>query len=277
MSTHPPSARRASHAGHTLVEVLTAVAVLALMLLLIFQVIEGIFNATHSQSQGIEAVSSGRRVLDVMTTDLQNAVVNNDAAVIAPAGTNTNSLFALVANRRGASGQSSRFLAVSYALNGSNQVIRSYGPVGFASPDLLAAALSSPVPSNVPLARNVLAVQVLAVTDSTNYPLSGPVVANWAVAGNYNGHPVPQGYNALMAEGEGFTQGLTNCTRAIEVWVAVTDEQTSALLRSNGKLTPLIASLGTDPTLWRTRFASSLVPRDCRKAIRVMSKTIPLP
>jgi len=277
MSAHPPVTARSTVSGHTLVEVLTAVAVLALMLLLIFQVIEGIFNATHSQSQAIEAVSSGRRILDVMTADLENAVINNDATVIAPSGTNTNMLFALLANRRGATGQSSRFLSVSYSLDGSNQAIRSYGSVGYASNDLLSAAVSTPVPSRVPLARNVLAIRALAVTDSTNYPFSGPVVANWAVTGSYNGHPVPSGYNALMAEAEGFVTGLTNCTRAVEVWVAVTDEQTCSLLRSNGKLAALIASLGSDPSLWRTRLSSSLVPTDCRRAIRVMSKTISLP
>lgn len=276
MTAHHSSSGRSRLAAHTLIEVLTAVAVLALMLVLIFQVIQGIFDATHSQSQGIEAVSSGRRVLDVMTVDLENALINGDTTLLAPSGGGS-TLFSLLANRRGASGQSSRFLAVSYALDGSNQVVRSYGSVGFSSSNLMSAMISAPAPPPVPLARNVLAIEALAVTDTTNYPLSGTAVPNWAVTGSYNGHVVPAGFNALISKGAGFVQGLTNCTRSLDVWVAVTDEQTCSVLKSTGKLPSLLSGLGNDPTLWRSLLSSSLVPRDCRHAIRVMSKTIPLP
>jgi len=264
--------------GHTLIEVLTAVSILAVMMVLMYEMVEGIFKATRNQNHGIESVAAGRRVLDVMTGDLQNGLFNESSTLIAPTNAASTNLFALLTNRRGSNSASTpRFLAVSYALNGSNQVIRSYASIGYGSVNSLSTPLTIPTAPSVPLAKGVLAVQVRAVTANTNYPLSGVTSSNWGVTGSYNGRVVPSGYNAIVANSTGFARRLTNCTQAIEVWIAVVNEQDYALLKSSGKLAPLVASLEGDPTRWRSLIDARAIPAHVKSAIHIQKKTIPLP
>ncbi|MCE9543199.1 MAG: prepilin-type N-terminal cleavage/methylation domain-containing protein [Verrucomicrobia bacterium] len=266
------------HEGHTLIEVLVAVGILAMMLVLMYEMVDGIFHATRNQSNGMECVATGRRALDVMTIDLQNGLFNGNSTLIAPTNASETNIFALVTNRRGSNSSSTpRFLAVSYSLNGSNQVVRSYGSIGFGVMSSLSSSLTMPASPSIPLAKGVLAVKALAVTDSTNYLLSGVASSNWAVTGSYNGHAVPSGYNAIVADSAGFSIGLTNCTHAIEVWIAVVDEQDYGLLKSSGKLAPLVASLGSDPTAWRAQVDAWTIPADVKSGIHIQKKTIPLP
>ena len=277
MNSLPVMPRGKSTGGHTLVEVLVAVGVLALMLVLIFQVIEEVLTATRTQNQGIEAVSSARRLLDVMTIDLQNAVIGGDATMVAPTSGGTN-LFALVSNRRGAaSTNATRFLAVSYSLNDSNQVVRSYGSVGFARTNLLSAALTASTNASIPLASGVLGIQVRAVTDSTNYPLSAPVSPNWAVTGRYRGNTVPPGYNAIVTRASGFAARMTNCTRTVEISVAIADEATCGILKSSGGLGTVTSALSGDSSGWRGAVDGLAIPGRLKSAIRIIEKTIPLP
>jgi type II secretory pathway component PulJ len=263
--------------AYTLVEMLTAVSVLALMLVMMFQVIDGIFRASRRQNREMESVATGRRALDVMTIDLQNALFTGNATLLAPSSPESN-LFAMLSTRRGEnSAGTPRFLAVSYSLDDSNQIIRSYGPVDYQATNLFIATLQAPVNTSLPLAKGVLALQARAVTDSTNYPLSGPSSSNWASAGSYNGYTIPSGYNAILAHSEGLARGLTNCTLAIEVWIAVVDDQNYALLKSSGKLASLCASLGEDPSLWRVQVDALTIPSDIKSGVRIQKKTIPLP
>ncbi len=264
--------------GHTLTEVLTAVGILAVMLVLMYEMVEGIFKATRNQNHGIESVAAGRRVLDVMTGDLQNGLFTESSTLIAPTNAASTSLFALVTNRRGSNSASTpRFLAVSYALNGSNQVVRSYGSISYGTVSSLFTPLTILEAPTVPLAKGVLAVQARAVTANTNYPLSGVTSSNWGVTGSYNGRVVPSGYNAIVANSSGFARRLTNCTQAVEVWIAVVDEQDYVLLKSSGKLAPLVASLVGDPTRWRSLIDARAIPAQVKSAIHIQKKTIPLP
>ena len=247
------------------------------MLVLMFEVIDGTFRATRKQNRSMESVATGRQALDVMETDLENAVFNGNATLLAPSSPGSN-IFAMLVNRRGAnSTEAPRFLAVSYSLNSSNQIIRSYGGVDYGSTNLMADTLSAPVNESLPLAKGVLAVQARAVTDSTNYPLSGTASPNWATTESYNGSAVPTGYNAILAHSLGLARGLTNCTQAIEIWVAVVNIQDYTLLRNSGKLSPLIASFGTDPSAWRAQVDAQQIPADIKSGVRIQKKTVSLP
>ena len=263
--------------GHTLIEVLVAVGVLALLVVLIFQVIENIFTATRTQNHAIEAVGSGRRLLDVMTVDLQHAVVGRDATLLAPI-TNGTVLISFLTTRRGpVSTNSSRFLSVTYSLNASNQVVRSYGTVGFARTNLLAASLNAATNSAGPLAIGVLGLDLRAVTESTNYALSATASSNWAVTTSYNGLAVPAGYNALVPSSCGFAKGLTNTTRAIEITAAVVDDQNRALLQSQNDLLAVKALLTANPSTWRASIDHASIPSQTKSGIRILKKTINLP
>ena len=269
--------KRSALRAYTLLETLTAVSILALMLVLMFQVTDGIFHASRRQNREMEAVATGRRALDVMTVDLQNALFTGNATLLAPSSPGSN-LFAVLATRIGAnSSETPRFLAVSYSLNGSNQIIRSYGPVDYGATNLFIATLQAPVNECLPLASGVLALQARAVTESTNYALSGPASSNWATTGSYNSYTIPSGQNAILAHSAGLARGLTNCTQAIEIWIAVVDGQNYALLKSAGKLAPLSAALGSDPSTWRAQVDAQSIPPDIKSGIRIQKKTIPLP
>lgn len=263
-------------AAFTILELLTAMAVLALILVMLVQVVNGLLQSTRTQNQQMDSVASARRAIDVMATDFRNAVVGENTAILMPtvAGSNT---FALLTSRRGAGVMADhRFLAVRYSTNASNQIIRSYGSVGFTNTDLLAAAVSAATNDGVPLAKGILGIQARAVGDGTNtYPITSAASANWATT-SYNGLLPPPGYQALITRAPAFAANLTNRTRAIEIWIAAVDEQNYMLLTSSSKLTAAQTSLGSDPQAWRAAIDACDIPGQVKSGIRVLNKTIPI-
>ncbi len=262
----------------TLIELLTAMAVLALILVMMLQVVNGLLQSTRTQSQQMDSVATARRALDVITSDLNHAVVGENATILAPDGANSN-LFALLVSRRGISGATDhRFLAVSYSTNASNQLIRSYGSVSYGQTNMLEAVtdVSSPVE---PLARGILAIQVRAIADGTNsYAFTNAASANWST-NNYNGFTAPAGYKALLVRGPTFVSFLpssTNFTRGVEVWITAVDDQNYSLLESANQLATTRDLLGADPTAWQTAIDTSTIPPQAKSGIRILNKTIPL-
>jgi type II secretory pathway pseudopilin PulG len=141
-------------AAFTLVELLTATAIMALVLVLLLQILNGILDSTRVQNQQMEAVGSARRVMDVIASDLRNAVISENSSILIPTAGSSNS-FALLAARRGTNGATGhRYLAVRYSTNSSNQIIRSYGSSTFSGTNPLADAASAATITPVePLAR----------------------------------------------------------------------------------------------------------------------------
>ncbi len=252
----------------TILELLVSMAVLAVILVMMVQVVNGLLQSTRTQSQQMDSVASARRAIDVMAADLQNAVVGETAAILVPTTAGSN-LFALLTSRRGSNGSTSnhRFLAVSYSTNSSNQLIRSYASVDFAQTDLLAAALNTTVPFE-PLARGILAIQVRAITGTTNSPVTDSASANWAT-NNYNGIPLPDDFRAIIPRSPAFASPLT--AHALEIWIAAVDDQNRQLLPGSYKLT------NADPTSWRTDIDGSALPAQVKSGIRILNKTVPLP
>jgi len=267
--------------GHTLPELLVAIAVLCLLVVLIFQVIEEVLHVTNSQEQKIEATASGRRLLDVMAVDIENAVIGSDATVIAPTSA-TNVILAMLCNRRAPTSQSaSRFLAVKYAIDSSSKVYRSYGSVGFSRTNLMDASLNAstnPVANAaIPLASGILAVQARAFTSKTNYPVSSVPSPNWAVTNSYRGYAVPSGYNALVTASSGYGSSLTNCTRSLEISVAAVDSSDYGMILSTGNLPAVKTALAGDPIGWKVALDNLAMPPRIKSAIRILQKTTPLP
>lgn len=267
--------------GHTLPELLVAMAVLCLLVVLIFQVIEQVLHVTNTQEQKIEATASGRRLLDVMAVDLENAVIGSDATVIAPTSP-TNVILAMLCNRRApTSAGASRFLAVKYAIDSGGRVYRSYGSVGFSRTNLMAASLNAstnPVTNAaIPLASGILAVQARAFTASTNYPVSSAPSPNWAMTNSYRGNAIPPGYNALVTASSGYSSSLTNCTRSLEISVAAVDSADYGLILSTGNLPAVKTALAGDPIGWKVALDNLAMPARIKSAIRILQKTIPLP
>jgi prepilin-type N-terminal cleavage/methylation domain-containing protein len=264
----------------TLVELLTATAILSLLLMLMFQIVSEILQSTKVQNQQMESVASARRALDVMACDLQNAVVGEDVSILVPSSPGTTNLFSLMAYRRGPNGDATnRFLAINYSTNGSDQLFRSYGSVDYSQTNFLTVAYATNTPS-YPLASHILGVEALSVTERTNYPVTSSVSPNWATnAYNSTNANTPDGFNALITTKPNFASSLTNRSYAMQVWIAAVDDQNYSLLTNTGKLDAVKTALSnaSDPSGWRDAVDGSSIPAPAKSGIRILNKTITLP
>jgi prepilin-type N-terminal cleavage/methylation domain-containing protein len=276
MKKTPPQSRSAPSSGFTLLEVLVAAAVLGLVMALVLQIVNAMLESTGGASRQMESTAAARRALDTMATDLQKAAVGENVAILVPTGSSAD-LFAAVTQRRLPAGQTGRFLAVRYFTNAQNELRRAYAPVADSSTDLLGAATNAATTSS-PLATGILAVAVRALADGTNsYPVSNAPSANWSTA-IYNTFAAPTGYKALLTTGPSFAAGLTNRTRALEIWIAAADSQTISLLTNTSKLAALTSALDPAyPQNWRAKVDETDIPPQAKSSIRVLSKTIPVP
>jgi hypothetical protein len=260
-------------------------AVMALVLAMALQLTNGLLESLRVQNQQMDSVASARRALDVIAADLENAKIDNHSSLLVPTSVGSN-LFALITKRRGTNGATDhRFLAVCYTTNADGGLVRSYGSIGFSGQDLFQQTLdvtdpnASSAPSLHPLASGILGIDVRALGDGSNaYPFGlSAALANWAT-NNYNGQPTPAGYLALVTRGPSFAHGLTNRTRAVEIWIAAANDQNYELLKSTGQLAAAQAALGSWPPDWRDDIDKSPdIPPSAKSAIRVLTKTIPLP
>jgi prepilin-type N-terminal cleavage/methylation domain-containing protein len=250
----------------TLIEVLVATAVLALILVMMLGVTNGILSSTRAQNQQMDSVASARRALDVLTSDIGAAVIGPSSSILLPSVASTN-LLALVAQRRGPdSAGSPRFLAVRYSTN-SDALYRSYDAVSFASTDFLnPAAGAATTTSTNPLAPGILAVRILEKG-----------VVGTSATNTYAGFPVPVGWSALATPASPLGASVTNRTRALEIWVTAIDPQGLSLLTNSGQLATAKSLLGSDPTHWRAAIDASDLSSATKSALRVLNKTVSLP
>jgi len=260
--------------GFTILELLVAMAVLSIILAMLVQVVNGLLQATNIQNQKMESVASARRALDVMTSDLQNAVISENSTILVP---DSGNLFALLTTRRGPNPTTNhRVLAVNYATNAVNELYRSYGSVSFGQANQIAAAASTLALPEDPLAKGILAIQARAITDGTNsYDIGSTASAHWAT-NKYNGLDVPTGYKALITASPAFSADLTNRTRALELWVVAVDDLNYQTLKASGGLAIVEQALGGDPAMWRSEIDASAAPAKAKSSIQVLNKTIPL-
>lgn len=269
----------------TLVELLVAMAVMALVLAMALQLTNGLLEGLRVQNQQMDSVASARRALDVLAADLENSKIDNHSSLLVPTASGSD-LFALLTRRRGTNGAPDhRFLAVRYSTNTNGALIRSYGSVGFSASDLLQQTLDATVPNAAsapslhPLASGILGIDIRALGDGSEaYPFGLTAAsANWAT-NSYNGQATPSGYLALVTRAPSFSYGLTNRTRAIEVWIAAVSDQNYELLTNTSQVVAVKAALGSYPPDWRADIDNSPdIPPRAKSAIRILTKTIPLP
>lgn len=270
----------------TLVELLVAMAVMALLLVLMLQVTNGVLISSRTQNQQMESGAAARRALDVMAVDIQKAVTAGNSSILVPGGKRDSNLMVLPTARLRPSGTSAgahRFLAVAYSTNTSNQIVRSYASVPFSELNPVANLPSYRFTNSGPLASGILALQILAIGDGTNaYAVTNYPSANWAT-NSYNGLTPGLGYSALVTPSSTFAStnslsSLSNCTRALQVWIAAIDEKNYRLLTNSGRLTTAQSALSsTNPLFWRATVDAASIPAQTKSAIRILSKTIPLP
>jgi type II secretory pathway pseudopilin PulG len=254
----------------SLVELLSAMAVLAMVLAILLQVVNGVLQSARMQSQQMESVGAARRALDIMAVDLSGAIIGESSAILAsPAN------LALITDRRGTNISNHRFLAVTYSLNGT-QLVRTYRSVSFNEADLLTAAQDTNGASVTSLTDGILGLNLRVITTSGPQATTNTDSANYATA-LYNGLAVPAGWKALITASPAFASSLTNRAQALEVWIAAVDEQNRRILEGAGNLATAQTALESNPTLWRSAIDSANIPLPAKSAIRILNKTIPLP
>ncbi|MCX6970672.1 MAG: prepilin-type N-terminal cleavage/methylation domain-containing protein [Verrucomicrobia bacterium] len=268
---HPSSFILRPFKAFTILELLVSMAVLAMILVMLLQVVNGILQSTKTQSQQMDSAGAARRMLDVMQADLSKAIVGENAAIFV---NSSSPGLAFLTARRGPTGSvGHRFLAVQYGLGGTNntQLTRSYGSSSFANTNLLLDTVNTP--TNSVLADGILGFQIRVLTSSSNYASTGTPSANWAT-NNYNNVPGPGGWNALLTGSPSFAAGLPNRARALQIWVAAVDKQSLQLVSA----TSAQAVFGTDPTAWQSSVDTSTnLPAPVKSCIRILTKTFALP
>ncbi len=290
---------RKSFQAFTILELLTAVAVMALMLVLFLQITNHTLQTSKATTHQMDSSQAARRILDALSSDIANAVLGTESTILTKEAGGAPSLAFLTSGRGPDTTSSARFLAVGYKLE-NHQLIRSYNAVGWTDVPatypggfLYVAEAASDSPAfTTSLASGILQFSVLAILeDGTMVSLLTPPGDAAGISGNaagttsFEGQTVPNGWTALVPAKPPIPNPLTSSTarvRALLVAIASVDEESLGLLGAT-TLTfdqPSTGFLTTwNPvTAWETELSTeSQLPGPVRSAIRFTTKVIPLP
>lgn len=272
--------------GFTLIELLVSVAVMALLLVLLLQMVGSVLSATRTSRQEMNASRSCRAVLDALGNDLANAVTQNGAAIFVRSGSDNNTRLVLLTNGREPTTTVTgvcRWNAVSYTLSG-NQIIRAVAPVAWSQTDLAGAAMaavSSPVHSSV-IASNVIRFEAAVVLDSPSNEASlMPVTqgGSWLKQTSAG-----DGEFSALVLSDPMTVSTTPRVRSIVGAVAAVDHQGMRLLNDQGKLPDFIAALSasnpgqTPIEVWNQRISAGLgaFPSPVLASLQTSQRVYPL-
>jgi len=262
---------KARGAAFTLIELLVSMAVLAMLMGILLQVVNGILQSTQLYSRQMDSVGAARRAMDTLSLDISRAVVGEYSAILM--GPNK---LAMVTDRRGTNSSDHRFLGVTYSVNTSNQIVRTYRSVSFNETDLLAAAQETSGATMSPLANGILGWSIRAMTSSGPHASTNSTTPNYAT-NIYNGFTVPLDWNALITASPAFASPLANRSQGLDVWIAAVDEQNEDLLQDTSKLDDILQALRVDPTHWRSAIDEADIPAPAKASIQILHQTIPIP
>jgi prepilin-type N-terminal cleavage/methylation domain-containing protein len=257
----------------TLIELLTAMAVLAIILVMLLQVVNGILQSTQTQTQQMDSVAAARRVLDVMETDLSQAVITENAAILVRLDPDAPSL-AFLSERRGPAADH-RALAVRYELGYDPEnpfrFVRAYGSVDFETVNLLDAAVNDAT-IRPALADGILAFQIRFL-DNSGVEIDSGSLASPLVEDSLNGFAAPSGWKALRTHGNAASTEAGDHVSSMQIWIAAVDEQNLGIVDPE----QVRGIFGEDPASWRTSVDNSTeLPARVKSGIRILTKTIPL-
>lgn len=264
----------------SLVEVLVAMSVLAIILALMLQVVNGILASTRTQNQQMDSSSIARRALDIMLKDLQQAAIAENAALLFPADSSSTNIIAMLAKRRGPGDATTdhRFLAVRYSTNARHELFRSFGSVSLDEVDLLGSPVTNATNTPVnPILKGILGLQITAKTEGgENHSLKSSASTGWAT-NRWNQADVPAGWRALTSTSPSWSSTATNRTQSLEIRIAAINPEGYALLESTGGLPSIEAALQAPANEWREQIDRSDIPPETKSAIRIIARTISVP
>jgi prepilin-type N-terminal cleavage/methylation domain-containing protein len=158
-----------SEQGFTLIELLTAIVVLVIILTMLAQMLNITGQTISMNTHVLTSTHNNRSVLDVLSGDLDNIVINRNLPIFVQTTSNTyagttvqSCQLSFISRARGPStvvpGANYRFMAVSYALSG-NKLQRTYSPVLWTTSDLTSAVVNPTSSVTTVLAKNILSFE----------------------------------------------------------------------------------------------------------------------
>ncbi|GAB4182563.1 MAG: hypothetical protein Fur0032_23580 [Terrimicrobiaceae bacterium] len=282
--------------GFTILELLVATTVLAMLSVLLLQIVDHTMRSTGSATRQIEQAVSGRHALDAMEADLQNLVFGGGAALLWKTETPpTMDALAFCVNGRGpsttAADASPRFLAVSYWCENSGNATtlwRGYSPVPYSATNLpaaAAAAFKSTAYPPTPVASRIVRGLILFEMDDGSLTVSPPADAMAAAGSNFQGATVPGGWSAILPRLPK-ARAASPRVRALVIVFATLDDGSLAKLDA-ASLTSIRSVLANPTTQTQMRDVAGYwdqlsrtnptMPAVASRALRAWQKRIPLP
>lgn len=172
------SASQREHSAFTLIEVLVASAILALMLVVFLSMSNYASLAWKGSQEKMEEFSTARVVMNRIRSDLESIVIRPDLPLF-PIDTNDSSKSTLgfMTMKRGMTTDPRLLCYVQYSTNSSNQLIQESRPYSFATsdsppfPDTNSTNSEPPAPNrpynSSPLADGVVGFQVVYLNKNT--------------------------------------------------------------------------------------------------------------
>jgi prepilin-type N-terminal cleavage/methylation domain-containing protein len=238
------AAMRRKDRAFTLIEVLASIAVMALMLVLLQQIINGTMAASRRAHQQASSSLAAQSTLDTLAIDLSNLVTVNGATVFVKEDADKNiSIAFLTAGRRSVNApDNTRYMAVLYQ-KVNNQIIRSSWPVTWSDTDVAKAAttrLASCLESIV--ADNIIGFQGAFLTNDGSVAQLGSN-GNWAASATTQGQAPAGQFKALVLApgGNEFATASQPYVRSLVAAVAALDDQSVQL----AKINDLATAMGT--------------------------------
>lgn len=228
----PPKQR----AAFTLIEILTAVGIFAIMVAVLMQMLGGTLWMTRFSHGCIDAAQGSRAAVDSLRDDLNHIVTVGGSSLLAKYDTDGNIRFAFLTQSRSPSGNAgARLVAVEYHLDGGD-LVRSLTPVPWNSTNLISdTMLSLPENNNPTTQSSVVASEVLrfdavaVMDDGSTLPLTQN--ATWWVT-SLSGQTLANGLRALILTSAP-VDAANPRVRAIVVGIATLDDKNYRL--SNAK------------------------------------------
>lgn len=230
--------RGPSREGFSLMEILVAVSVFALLLVLLIQILGGIVRATGVSQRQLEAREHIQAALGAFEQDFGNAVTQFGVPLFGAREPDGNARFAFLTRNRGPGAvTNTRFLSVEFQRRADGAFVRSSAPVVWTEIALKGAAVQNASASNISeIAENIVRFEATAeLSDGSVVGLDSPDAGEGTFP---DGSQIPKDFRRLA-----FGVGGTNAVKAITISVAALDARSMELLDQVNGVGNLISTL----------------------------------
>lgn len=260
--------RRQDWRAFTLVELLVAMAVMALLLVLLLQISGSTLQATRASRQQLEASQQSRQALDGLAADLAHVVTENGLSLFAAQDSQSNSRLLFLTRSRPpnvSGGSPARLLAVCYELQGTT-LIKRISPVTWTE-SALPTAIFSAITSNdvIELAQGILRFEaVVVLQDGRVLDLSQP--GGWKQT-SILGQTIPEPFHGLRLQGSADQR-----VRSLIVGVAAVDRQSLQLAGTSeiGSDLPSPRNGQTPLEAWSVALDTAAINTTSKSALRAL-------